>query len=33
MVVKSDSNDNPINFVGTHSDIDKLKNIQEDLQL
>ncbi len=33
MVVKSDINDNPINFVGTHSDIDKLKNIQEDLQL
>lgn len=33
MVVKTDIYDNPISFVGTHSDIDKLKNVQQDLEL
>ena len=33
MVVKTDIFDNPISFVGTHSDIDKLKNVQQDLEI
>ncbi len=33
MIVENDNSGNPVRFVGTHSDIDKLKTIQEDLKL